>query len=45
MLYLYPEIYKTKFLTSELKTLEWDVLNPDRLTNLEINYKRKTSVI
>ena len=25
----------------ELKTLEWDILNPDRLVNLEINNKRK----
>ncbi len=29
----------------ELKTLEWDILNPDRLINLEINNKRRTSVI
>ena len=26
-------------ISSELKTLEWDILNPDRLINLEINYK------
>ena len=25
---------------SELKTLEWDILNPDQLINLEINNKR-----
>ena len=28
-----------------LKTLEWDILNPDRLNNLEINNKMRTSVI
>ena len=33
------------FLRSELKTLEWDILNPDRLINLEINNKRRTSII
>ena len=27
---------------TELKTLEWDILNPDRLINLEINNKRRT---
>ena len=30
---------------SELKTLEWDILNPDQLTNLEINNKRMTIVL
>jgi len=31
----------------ELKTLEWDwdIHNPDRLINLEINNKRRTSII
>ena len=29
----------------ELKTLEWDILNSDRLINLEINNKRRTSII
>ena len=29
----------------ELKTLEWDILNPDLLINLEINNKRRTSNI
>ena len=29
----------------ELKTLEWNILNPDRLINLEINNKRRTSII
>ena len=30
---------------SELKTLECNTLNPNRLINLEINYKRRTSII
>jgi len=30
---------------TQLKTLEWDILNPDRLINLEINNKRRTSII
>ena len=30
---------------TELKTLEWDILNPDLLTNLEIKFMRKTSHI
>ena len=29
----------------ELKTLEWDILNPDRIINLEINDERRTSNI
>ena len=29
----------------ELKTLEWDILNPDRIINLEIKFMRKTSHI
>ena len=29
----------------ELGTLEWDILNPDRLIHLEINNKRRTSLI
>ena len=29
----------------ELKKLEWDILNPVRLINLEINNKRSTSLI
>ena len=28
----------------ELKTLEWDILNPDQLINLEINKKRRSSI-
>ena len=35
----------SEVMSSELKTLEWDILNPDRLINLEINDKRRTSVI
>jgi len=27
---------------SELKTLEWDILNPDRIINLEIKNERRT---
>ena len=30
---------------SELKTLEWGILNPECFINLEINYKRRTSII
>ena len=30
---------------SVLKTLECNILNPDGLINLEINYKRRTSII
>ena len=30
---------------TELKALEWDILNPNRLINLEINNKRRTSNI
>ena len=32
-------------LQPEMKTLEWDILNPDRLINLEIDNKRRTSII
>ena len=28
-----------------LGILEWDILNPDRLINLAINNKRRTSII
>ena len=31
--------------TPELKTLEWDILNPDRIINLEIKNERRTSNI
>ena len=49
--------YEHKVLTSRLKTLkwdilkpklgtlEWDILKPDPLINLEINNKRRTSII
>ena len=40
-----PDIHHSKVFSSELKTLEWDILNPHRLINLEINYKRRTSNI
>ena len=30
---------------SELGTFKWDILNFDRLINLEINNKRRTSII
>ena len=30
---------------TELKTLEWDILNPDRIVNLEIKNERRTSNI
>ena len=29
----------------ELGTIEWDILNPDQLINLEIKNKRRTSII
>ena len=29
---------------SELKTVKLDILNPDRLINLEINYKRRKAI-
>ena len=32
-------------ISSELKTLEWDILNPYRLINLEINNKGLPSII
>jgi len=39
------DIHKTRVSGSELKSLEWDILNPDLLINLEINNKRRTSNI
>ncbi len=56
VLFLPPSIYQKLFFSSilqknihlistELKTLEWDILNPDRLINLEINNMRRTSII
>ena len=40
----YEKIHE-KITLPELKTLEWNILNPDRLINLEINNKRRTSII
>ena len=34
----------SKVFSSELKTLEWDILNPDRLINLEIRKKSGLSI-
>ena len=36
------DIHKTRVSSSELKSLEWDILNPDLLIHLEINNKRRT---
>ena len=33
------------FILPELGTLEWDILNPDRLINLEIDNKRRRRII
>ena len=32
-------------ISPELKTLDWDILNPDRVISPEINNKRRTSII
>ena len=40
-----PDFHYSKVVTSELKTLEWDILNPDLSTYLEIKFMRKTSHI
>ena len=40
-----PDIHHSKVFSSELKTLEWDILNPDRIINLEIKNERRTSNI
>ena len=37
---LFPNNHET-----ELKTLEWDILNPDRIINLEIKNERRTTNI
>ena len=39
------EVIFTDFRGPELKTLEWDILNPDRIINLEIKNERRTSNI
>ena len=33
-----------KIVQSELRTLEWDIRNPDQLIILEIKNKRRTSI-
>ena len=35
----------SKRIYPELKTLEWDILNLNRFINMEINNKRRTSII
>ena len=40
-----PDIHHSKVFSSELKTFEWDILNPDRIINLEIKDERTTSNI
>jgi len=40
-----PDIHHSKVFSSELKTFEWDILNPDRIINLEIKNERTTSNI
>ena len=39
------ELSSTTYKRPELKTLEWDILNANRLINLEINNKRRTRII
>ena len=39
------KIVSHKINYSELKTLEWNILNPDRLINLEINNKSRICII
>ena len=39
------QIKRNKVLYTELKTLEWDILNPDRIINLEIKNEWRTSNI
>ena len=40
-----PDIHHSKVFSSELKSLECDILNPDLLINLEIKFMRRTSNI
>ena len=42
---LNPDIHHSKVSSSELKTLECDILNPDLLINLEIKFMRIISNI
>ena len=37
--------WSLEIMSSELKTLEWDILNPNRLINLEIKKKSGLSII
>ena len=34
--------YPSSSMCPELKTFEWDILNPDRIINLEIKNERRT---
>ena len=43
--YFQERILNQENVFQELKTLECDILNPDRLINLEIKFMRKTSNI
>ena len=38
-------VHTVHIVHTELKTLEWDILNPDRIINLEIKNERRTSNI
>ena len=38
-------LYVLSIVRTELGTFKWDILNPDRLINLEINNKRRTGII
>ena len=40
---LNPDIHHSKVFSSEIGTFEWDILNPDRIINLEIKNERRTS--
>ena len=37
--------FRMGYLETRAGTLEWNILKPDRLINLEINNKRRTSII
>ena len=39
------KVFNSKFVSSALKTLDLDILNPDRLISPEINNKKRTSII
>ena len=38
-----PDIHHSKVPSSQLKTFEWDILNPDWLINLEINKRMRSN--